>query len=952
MPPNRAKRTQSAPSLAEGIRPRLRYAAAADRKAQLAELRSEAGEAGIGADIDGLFERHARLDDFLASVLAFSPFLRSLMLGEPKRLVSLLETSPDRSLKRCLTRVRRAWRSGEKAALMRALRLARQEVALLAALADLGGPWDLAKATGALTAFADAAVGSTVRFLLAEGHEGGRLVLPDLDDPAAGSGWIILGMGKYGAGELNYSSDIDLIVLFDPDVAPLPDPDDGATTFVRLTKQLIQILNEHTEDGYVFRMDLRLRPDPGATNIAISTPAALQYYESFGQNWERAALIKARAVAGDIDCGETFLDELTPYIWRKYLDYAAIADIHSIKRQIHDFRGHAEIAVAGHNLKLGRGGIREIEFFVQTQQLIAGGRNPELRGRGTVQVLGVLAAGGWIDPEVRDDLAECYATLRTIEHCLQMVDDEQIHTLPDDLTGLDTIARMLGTRSVPIFEKRLRAVLGTVQDRYAELFEAAPSLTSTLGSLVFTGDEDNPETLDTLSRLGYKDPAHVSSTIRGWHYGRYPAMRSSAARGLLTEFVPALLEILANTDNADSAFAGFDRFLAQLPTGVQLFSLLRSNPELLGLLTTIMATAPRLAETVARRSYVLDALIEPAFFGRVPSRDLLEERLAATIAEADGYEDILDRARVFRQEQSFLIGVRVIAGTLDAHQAGRAFADLADLLVTALFDAARKVFEATHGRIPKGRMAVVALGKLGGREMTAKSDLDLIALYDFDEKRPTSSGPRELTGSQYFARLTQRLLAALSAPTAEGTLYEVDFRLRPSGQSGPLATHIDAFVTYQTKNAWTWEHMALTRARVITGDKSIAVRAGKEIAKIIARPSHRKKTRADVLEMRSMIEAEKGGEGRWDLKQAPGGLVDIEFIAQYLELVDGGKHPRILSTVTATALSQQTAARLLSKGDSERLTQALQLYQALMQVLRLCVDGPFDPDEAPRGLLD
>ncbi|WP_421724210.1 bifunctional [glutamine synthetase] adenylyltransferase/[glutamine synthetase]-adenylyl-L-tyrosine phosphorylase [Bauldia sp.] len=938
-------------SLAERIVPRLRLARQADRKMRLAELLDEAAEAGVADGLDRLIADRPALGDFVASVGAYAPFLRGLMQADPKRLVALLDSAPERSLRLCLNRVKRSWRQGDKDVLMATLRQAREEVALLTALADLGGVWGLSEVTGALSKFADAAVGAAANFVLVEAHNAERLTLPDPGRPAEGSGWVILGMGKYGADELNYSSDIDLIVLFDPTVSPLADPDDAVTTFVRLTKQLIQILNEHTEDGYVFRTDLRLRPDPGATQIAMSTEAALQYYESFGQNWERAALIKARPVAGDIAAGDAFLAELTPYIWRKYLDYAAIADIHSIKRQIHDFRGHEEIAVAGHNLKLGRGGIREIEFFVQTQQLIAGGRNPELRDRSTLAMLDALVDGGWIDAAVRDDLAASYVTLRTIEHCLQMVDDQQTHTLPDEPEELEVIARMDGARSLPAFEKTVRSTLATVGRRYAALFEAAPALTSALGSLVFTGDDDDPDTLETLTKLGYRDPGHVSVTIRGWHFGRYPATRSATARGRLTEFVPALLEVVATTKNADAALAAFDRFLSRLPAGVQLFSLLSSNPRLLGLLVTVMATAPRLADTVMQRPHVLDALIEPAFFGQVPSGALLKERLAITLQEAEDYEDVLDRARVFGQEQGFLIGVRVIAGTLNAHQAGRAFADLADVLVDALLTAARAEFEKAHGTVAKGRIAVIALGKLGGREMTAKSDLDLIVLYDYDEKKPTSNGERPLHGNQYFTRLTQRLLAALSAPTAEGTLYEVDFRLRPSGQSGPLATHIDAFAAYQRKSAWTWEHMALTRARAVAGDKSLVDRARKEIAKIIALPSKRSKTRADVLEMRGMIEAEKGGEGAWDLKQAPGGLVDIEFIAQYLQLVYGGKHPEILSTETETALREASAARLLSRKDSDVLIPSLRLYQSLMQVLRLCVDGRFHPEDAPKGML-
>nr|HMN87253.1 bifunctional [glutamine synthetase] adenylyltransferase/[glutamine synthetase]-adenylyl-L-tyrosine phosphorylase [Bauldia sp.] len=841
--------------------PRLQPAKAAIRKARLAELAEAAAEAGAGDRLKARLDGRPALASFVASVLDASPFLRSLILADPHRFCDLLEADPAARLRQVAAGAARAWKKADEAGLMKALRLARQETALLVALADLAGLADVATVTGALTRFADAAVGAAARFALAEAAREGAITLPDPGKPEAGSGWILLGMGKFGAGELNYSSDIDLIVLYDPAVAKVADEDRIVRFFVRLTQRLVHILNEHTEDGYVFRTDLRLRPDPGATNIALSTDAALQYYESLGQNWERAALIKARPVAGDVEAGAAFLAELTPYVWRKYLDYAAIADIHSIKRQIHDFRGHAEIAVAGHNVKLGRGGIREIEFFVQTQQLIAGGRNPELRGRRTVDTLAALAKGGWIDTGTRDDLAAAYERLRMVEHCVQMVADEQTHTLPEEPDGLLVIARMAGFRTVDAFAKALTATLRTVRDRYAALFEAAPALTSALGSLVFTGDTDDPETIATLSRLGYRNPAEVTKTVRAWHFGRYPAMRSATARERLTEFVPALIETLAATDSPDQAFLAFDRFLARLPAGVQLFSLLNSNPGLLGLIATMLGTAPRLAETVVQHPHVLDALLHPAFFGRVPDKATLKARLDMLLAEASDYEDILNRARIFRQEQAFLIGVRVLAGTIGARLAGFAYADLADVLVAALFDAARKEFEAAHGVLPKGHAVVVALGKLGGREMTAASDLDLIVLYDFDERAGASDGPRPLPGSQYVIRLTQRLLAALTAPTAEGRLYEVDFRLRPSGMSGPLATHIDAFAAYQSTDAWTWERMALTRARVIAGDERLARRTVREIARALATPRDPGKTVADILDMRALVESEKGGGG-------------------------------------------------------------------------------------------
>jgi glutamate-ammonia-ligase adenylyltransferase len=947
----KAKGGGSAGGLGQAIVPRLRPVAAARVKARLAELH-EAAEGETGKRLKALIAAKRELGPFLASVMEDAPFLRSLMLEDLERLVGILEDEAAGRFRKVVGAAEKAWKEGGEDGLMAALRRARGETALLVALADLGGVWDVPTVTGALTAFANAAVGAAVRLILKEAHEAGTMVLADPRDPEEGSGWILLGMGKFGAGELNYSSDIDLIVLFDPERAPLAEGAEPGIHFVRFTKRLVKMLSEHTPDGYVFRTDLRLRPDPGSTNVAMSTFAALQYYESMGQNWERAAMIKARPVAGDQAAGEAYLAELTPYIWRKYLDYAAIADIHSIKRQIHEFRGHEDVRVAGHNIKLGRGGIREIEFFVQTQQLIAGGRNPELRIRGTVEVLRRLADAGWIDAATRDDMTAAYNHLRAVEHCIQMIADEQTHTLPEDDAGLAVIAGMAGYRNTAEFSSALTDTLNTVRDHYVQLFERAPSLTSALGSLVFTGDDDDPDTLATLSRLGYAHPSEVTRTVRGWHFGRYAATRSAAARETLTDFVPLLLEALAKTDNADAAFAAFDRFLARLPAGVQLFALLNSNPGLLGLLAMIMGVAPRLADIIIRRAHVLDAVIEPAFFGELPPRSLIEKRLATTLGEAISYEDALDRARIFGQEQTFLICLRVLAGTVNARHAGYAFADLAEVTVAALFGVVRKEFEKAHGRIKGGKVAVLAMGKLGGREMTAASDLDLILLYDHAAAATTSSGSRPLPAGQYYARLTQRLVAALSAPTAEGKLYDVDFRLRPSGKSGPVATHIDAFVAYQKTEAWTWEHLALTRARPIAGDAPLMKRAAKEIDAIVASRRDPAKVIPDVLEMRSLVEAHKGQEGAWDLKQTPGGQVDIEFIAQALELIHAARLPAIRSPETETVLVAAAKGGVLPDGEAEILLPALRLYQALTQILRLCVDGPFDPGAVPRGLLD
>ena len=886
-----------------------------------------------------------RVEPLIDAVFGASPFLRELLLRDPEFAARAITASPDA----LLDDVAQALGEGAAAAaseaeLKRVIRKARMHAALVIALTDLAGIWDVARVTAALTSFAETALAAAVDWLLAEARRAGRL-----KDAGQGSGYAVLAMGKFGARELNYSSDIDLIVLFDPE-APLAGDTEPATFFVRLTKRLVTILQDVTEDGYGFRVDLRLRPDPRATQIAISVEAAAIYYENMGQNWERAAMIKARAVAGDIALGEEFLARLVPYVWRKYLDFAAIADVQSLKRQIHAVKGHGEIAVLGHNIKLGRGGIREIEFFVQTQQLIAGGRNPSLRGRETVAMLDALAEARWITPDAARELKDAYAFLRRIEHRIQMIADEQTHSLPDERPAFESLARFSSFASGDEFEAALRRTFELVQGHYAALFKDAEDLGTEKGSLVFTGGEDDPETIETLKKLGFKRASEVAAMIRSWHFGRFPATRSARSRELLTEIMPALLTALGETGDADLAFIAFDRFLAGLPAGVQLFSLLKSNPKLLDLLATILGTAPRLAAELSHRPKVLDAVLDPGFFGPPPKAAEIAQLVAAAVPDGTPIEETIDRVRVVAKEQSFRIGVRILAEALSAAEAGAAFSDLADVVLARLHKAVTEEMMARHGVIPGGRSAVIAMGKLGGREMTAGSDLDLVLVYDFAHDAAMSDGKRPLSPNQYFTRLTQRLIAAITAPTAEGVLYEVDMRLRPSGSKGPVATSLDSFRAYHAGEAWTWERLALTRARVVAGDAGLAAEMTETIRSALAAPRDAAKIVADVLAMRTLMLKENPPAGLWDIKRSRGGLTDVEFIAQTLLIIHAAEHPAILHQSTLPALARLADRGLLAAADARRLQEAGALYQRLTQILRLCVTGAYVPATAPAGL--
>jgi glutamate-ammonia-ligase adenylyltransferase len=905
----------------------------------------------ISAKLGETIASHKLLEQLLQGLAEGSPYLWDAITADPAMLLRLLGEAPEQGIARVLEHFSKAALSAKSDADAQvALRKMKREGALLIALADIGSAWQLDEVTKALTDLADTAVRTAVGRLLRAAADAGKIKLPNASIPGEGSGYIVLAMGKHGASELNYSSDIDLIVLFERE-APLTEGVEPGQFFVTLTKNLLRLVHDRTGDGYVFRTDLRLRPDPGSTQIAISTAAALDYYEREGQTWERAAFIKARPVAGDLDAGEKFLKNLSPFVWRRYLDHAAIADVHAMKRQIHAFRGHDEIAVAGHNIKLGRGGIREIEFFVQTQQLIAGGRVPELRGRRTLPMLARLAEEKWIEAEARDELHDAYLYLRRVEHRLQMMMDEQTHTLPEDNEALDRFARFLGLKDRGELARTLTRYLQRVQGHYAHLFEDAPPLAAVSGVLEFPKDKDDRETLNTLAKLGFKEPLAASHLIRGWFAGEYRALKTETALAEFQAILPALLDALSRSGNPDAALLACDRFLSQLPGGERLLAAMRTHPDLVQLIATILSTSPRLRDMIAQAPSLLDGLLDPAFFAGVPSEELLSKRLADILKQAQSEEDFLDLTRSFGREHLVLIGVRVISGALSASRAGEAYATLAEVIIRELHREVTRRFEANHGKLAKAETAVVALGKLGSREMTAGSDLDLLLLYEFDETKPESNGNRPLYGAQYFARLTQRVINALTTPTNMGKLYDVDLRLRPSGRSGPVATSLGSFVNYQSTEAWTWEHMALTRARVVSSSVGFRRKVESAISKALRIERDPGIIARDVLEMRQAIADERGDAERWDIKNAKGGLIDIEFLAQYFSLVYAGRHPEILDTQTARVIERARKLSLLEKADGELLSEAVTLYHNLTQILRLCVSGPFEPAKAAPGLL-
>ncbi len=844
---------------------------------------------------------------------------------------------------------------GDTALVMKGLRVAKRRAALTIALADIAGLWNLIEVTGAISEVADRTLTVSWRHALAEAIRRRKLPLDPDGDLIEGSGLVCLAMGKHGARELNYSSDIDLIVLFDDTLPIYADHLELRHAFVQATQTMVKLMEERTADGYVFRTDLRLRPDPSSTPPAISLTAAETYYESMGQNWERAAMIKARAVASDGPSAAEFTSAMTPFIWRRHLDFAAIQDVHSIKRQIAVHRKAAVVKAEGQNVKLGRGGIREIEFFAQTQQLIWGGRDARLRVRGTEDALKALVEAGRVREEVASDLKLSYRFLRKVEHRLQMVEDKQTQELPQDPAALDRFAAFLGYEDPKGFRGDLAHHLHTVAYHYGRLFEEAPALsvpTREAGSLVFTGSEDDPDTLKTLKQLGFTDPSAVAETVRGWHRGRTRATRSERARQILTEITPALLEALGRMPQPDQAFRRLDRFLDALPSGVQIFSLFHANPNLIQVVAEILGMAPSLAGQLGREPALFEGILTHDVLQPLPDATTLTKELERHLAATDDYELALDVTRRWTGDRRFQIGVQIIRSHLDADRAGTTYSDVADATINALLPWVERDFARRHGRLPDVEtpaLAVIALGKYGGRELSYGSDLDLVFLYDAPLEME-SDGDKPLYTSAYMIRLGQRLISALSAKTAEGALYEVDMRLRPTGNKGPVAISMEAFQKYHDEDAWTWERMALTRARVVAAPEAFKARIEDRIRHILIQKRDPEALAKDVSDMRDRTAKEHKADSPWTVKHWRGGLLDLEFIAQFLQLRHAHDHPDVLDGNTANAFLKLGAAGVLPEDEAAFLSNSVHIWRNIQGLLRLTVGNEFDPETAPEAL--
>ncbi len=860
-----------------------------------------------------------------------SPYLAQLARQEPETLRAILAQGPDAVCDLALGSLVGVAPGLGRSDTARLLRTAKRRVALTAAVADIGSAWTLGQVTGALSELAEGALRIAVSYLLRAAHDRAELRLPHPGAPSRGSGFAVLAMGKLGARELNFSSDVDLVLVFDPD-AHAYNADGIGAIFARLARELVTLMEQRDAGGYVFRTDLRLRPDPASTPLAISLPAALAYYEGAAQTWERAAMIKARPVAGDLALGRRFLDAIRPFVWRRHLDFAAIADIRAMKRRMDEHRGAAlpaegapEARVLGHDLKLGVGGIREVEFCAQTLQLVWGGRNPALRQPATLDALAAAQAAGHLPREAVRALGSAYALLRRAEHRLQMVADRQTHALPDTAEGLQAFATFMGHSGAGDLARVLLASLQEVHRHFAGIL-AAP---------------DHPPDLVRQPACAVALPAEPRPAVWGpWLDGRPRALRSARAQTLLRELLPALNLVVQRQAQPEVVWARLDELINRLPAGVQMFSMLRHNPALLDRLGVVLGAAPWLADHLASVPAALEGLMAPQEIDPDPAASL-----GAQLQDSRTVDDALGIASRFVRGEEFRLAVAELDGRIDQDAAGRARTALAEAAIRLLLPRVLEDHTRRYGRLQGGGLSVVALGKAGSHEMMAGSDLDLMLIYDHPDMEAESTGPQRLAPSQYFARAAQGLVAALTVPTRDGKLYDVDMRLRPSGGKGPVAVSLSAFERYHRESAWTWERLALTRARAVAGPARLRARVTRAIGTAI-RQGDPAAVLPDTLAMHARLAAEQPARGPWDIKLRPGGLMELEFIAQALQLAHVRRHPCVLDPSTGAALGRLASAGVLSGEEADRLIQADRVWRAVQGLLRIA-GGRIVPASVP-----
>ena len=843
-------------------------------------------------------------EDALRRAEAHSPFLREALKAHPQIGSVFLQGGASAAADAALEI------GGES--LESELRRRRHALALAVALGDLSGEFPLEQVTLLLSDFADSAIDAAIAAAISERT-------PDAEP----QGFAVIAMGKLGSHELNYSSDVDLLLLFDPETLSKRGRDDAGEAAVRIGRRLIELLQRRTEDGYVQRVDLRLRPSPEVTPIALPVHAAISHYESSALPWERAAFIRARAAAGDKALGQRFLDAIKPFVWRRSLDFGVIEEVRQISARIRDHYAQGSRIGPGFDLKRGRGGIREVEFFIQIQQMIHGGRDASVRAPATLDAIEALTSAGRLEEDVAADLASAYRLLRTIEHRVQMVDDAQTHLIPAQPAAIDNVARLHGLET----GSELIELLRPHTDRAGEIFDSL----SPDERLQLSNDPDilNRE----LQEIGFADAEAAARHVAHWRSGKARALRTPAAQQAFEAMLPGLLQAIAAGADPDHALNRLSDIVERLSSGINLFRLLEARPPLAELLAKILAHAPVLADQLARRPELFEGLFDASSFEMPPEGPEFSQVLSSAM-RGQSYDLALDRVRRLVNERRFALGVQLIDRRRDPLEVTEGYARVAEGALVALGETATEEFSKAHGVFPGSELVVLGLGRFGGHSLTHASDLDIIYLHTVEEGG-TSNGGKPLGPNDYFNRLANRVTAALSVPTAAGPLYEVDARLRPGGRTGMLVVSLEAFEKYQREEAWTWEHMALCRARPVFGSSPVRERVGAMIDSILRMPRDFAKVAGDAAKMRADMEQHKPARSALDVKLGPGGLVDLEFAVHVLQLT---KHVG-LNTRLEVALEELAAESLVEAS----VVEALKLLSRMLVMMRLVAPGNVKP---------
>jgi len=908
----------------------------------------------------------------LLTILGASPFLTGLLCRRPEQLDDLfgpngLTATKDEA--RMLVELRREIADdADFDTLQRGLRRYKAHEILRIGSRDLCGLASLEEVTAELTALAAATLQRACEIgeTLLRAEYGTPLL--DIDcGTATEAEFTVFGMGKFGGVELNFSSDIDLIYFYSSDrgeTAGISGPTGEAHNrislhryFVKLSDLVTKAISQVTEDGYVFRVDLRLRPEGDSGEMANSLAAAEIYYESWGQSWERSAMLKARPVAGSLALGNYLLQRLEPFIYRRHLDYAMVEDIKVMKQKID--RSLTREREGEQNLKLGRGGIREIEFFIQTLQLIYAGKNQKLRERNSLKALDLLCDEGLIKPAERDQLAAAYRFLRTVEHRIQVIQERQTHSLPTDPGELRVLARRCGFTGVEEFQRTLAEHRERVSATFRDLFytseEELPAQVSPEVAFLFDPAADTDLCKDILEEKGFRNPDAAYDSLLVIRSGGSSGRLTERARRLLDRIAPLMLQEVLRTPDPAMALNNLELFLGACRRARGTFyALLAENPEIIKLIVSLFATSQFLSRSFIQHPEILDALVSRAHAGEARDVEATNQRLADLLAAARDYEEKLEILRRFRNEEFLRLALDDLYGHTQQGRTTRQLSILAEACLTQALAIAREELIPRFG-LPfcrddagiehEAAFAIIGMGKLGGMELNYHSDLDIIFIYEGDgETRPVAGTEperfRRQSNQEYFAKLAQRIISALTLITREGYVYQIDARLRPSGNKGPLVTSMPAYESYHREDAAPWERQALIKARVVTGTPDLVARIATLNTRIVYEKPLPENLAGEIYRLRQRMEKEiaREGEGHFNIKTGRGGMVDVEFLVQYLQLHYGATHPKLRVTNTLEALYLLQDEGLLPDSDYELLRRGYKFLRRLENKLRLVHD--------------